>query len=118
MRSIGKVLGGTVATLSPAGAAIAGPGETSWTGGYGGGPAMMWGGTAWGGFGMILGPVFMILVVVAIVAAILFVLRGAGMMGTPPGARGDRALDLLKERFARGEIDAREYEERRRLLQD
>ena len=31
--------------------------------------------------------------------------------------RRDRALDLLKERFARGEINQAEYEERRRLLQ-
>ena len=31
---------------------------------------MMWGGSQWGGFGMILGPIFMILIVVGIVAGI------------------------------------------------
>ncbi len=84
------------------------------------GPYMMdWNG--WG-YGMFLGPLFMILVVVAIVAAIVFVLRplsGApsrGQPASPPSA--NRALDILKERYARGEIDKNEFEERRRSLDD
>lgn len=36
--------------------------------------------------------------------------------GEPPGARTDSAEELLRGRFARGEIDAEEYEERRRIL--
>jgi len=35
---------------------------------------------------------------------------------TAPRPEGNRALDILDERFARGELDQREYEERRRLL--
>jgi uncharacterized membrane protein len=31
--------------------------------------------------------------------------------------RSGHAIDLLKERFARGEINQAEYEERRRLLE-
>jgi uncharacterized membrane protein len=31
--------------------------------------------------------------------------------------RGHHALELLKERFARGEINQAEYEERKRLLE-
>jgi uncharacterized membrane protein len=31
--------------------------------------------------------------------------------------RGGYALDILKERFARGEISETEYEQRRRLLE-
>ena len=31
--------------------------------------------------------------------------------------RDDNALQILKERFARGEIDKAEYEERRRMLE-
>jgi putative membrane protein len=45
---------------------------------------------------------------------IVMISLGGGMM---LGHRRDRALDLLKERFARGEINQAEYEERRRLLQ-
>ena len=49
-------------------------------------------------------------------AMMLFVMRG--MMGGHRGRSGDRfALNLLKERFARGEITQTEYEERRRLLE-
>ena len=74
------------------------------------------------GHGMFLGPLFMILVVVAIVAAVVFVLRplsGAPSRGqptSPPSA--NRALDIFKERYARGEIDKNEFEERRRSLGD
>jgi putative membrane protein len=80
------------------------------------GPNMMWGG---GWYGMFLGPLFMILVLVAVIAGVALVARwfglpyGAQPPRTPPGRT---PLDILKERFARGEIDKDEYEERRRVL--
>lgn len=81
---------------------------------------MMWGGSQWGGFGMFLGPTFMILIVVGIIAAIIYLVRAFG--GPGPGARGnpahDRAMALLKERYARGEIDSKEFEERKKLMAD
>ena len=82
------------------------------------GPGMMWGGGPWGGFGMVLGPVFMIVVLVAAVAATVYLVRALGRGGGSRGPAGDdaSALSILKERFARGEIDAKEFEERRRLL--
>jgi putative membrane protein len=77
------------------------------------GPGMMWGGGwAW----MFLGPLMMILFVAAIVVLVVVALRwlhGGGL--GPPGAR-QTPLDILKERFARGEIDRAEFEERRRAL--
>jgi putative membrane protein len=80
------------------------------------GPHMMgWGG---GWYGMFFGPLVMILVLVLVVGAVVLVLRwgGAGWHGAAPPPR--TALDILKERFARGEIDKGEFEERRKLLGD
>lgn len=78
---------------------------------------MMWGGNQWGGFGMVLGPIFMILIVIGIIAGIIYLLRLFGAVG--PGGNHlvhDRALMLLKERYAKGEIDSGEFAERKKLL--
>ena len=59
---------------------------------------------------------------VAIIAAIVYVVRRAGRgqpLTTVGGAQGvpdDAALATLRDRFARGEIDRTEYEDRRRTL--
>lgn len=36
--------------------------------------------------------------------------------GEPPAGGEDSAVEILRQRFARGEISAEEYEERRRIL--
>jgi len=81
---------------------------------------MMWGGSQWGGFGMVLGPIFMILIVVGIVAGIIYLLRlfGAAGPGGSSQTAHDRSLALLKERYAKGEIDSEEFAERKKLLAD
>ena len=83
---------------------------------YAYGPHMM----AWGGwYGLILGPLFMALVLAAVVAfAAIFVRWLGGPWGTPPPHHGTgrTALDILKERYARGEIDKDEFDERRRVI--
>ncbi|MFD1196628.1 SHOCT domain-containing protein [Seohaeicola saemankumensis] len=81
---------------------------------------MMWGGSQWGGFGMVLGPIFMILIVVGIVAGIIYLLRLSGVAGPAVSSHAthDRALALLKERYAKGEIDSTEFAERKKLLAD
>ncbi len=81
---------------------------------------MMWGGSQWGGFGMVLGPIFMILIVVGIVAGLFYLLRLFGATGPSVGGHPahDRALALLKERYAKGEIDSEEFAERKKLLAD
>jgi putative membrane protein len=57
------------------------------------------------------------LLIVLIVLAIRWFLRHDGRPELGSGApREDPALALLRERFARGEIDAEEYEDRRRRL--
>jgi putative membrane protein len=84
-----------------------------------------------GGFGMmallaiLLNLAFVVFVVVVVMLGVRWLMRNTN---TPPGggpaAPGgwspakpeDNALAVLRERFARGEIDAEEFEQRRRTL--
>jgi putative membrane protein len=81
---------------------------------------MMWGG-GWGWGHAIFGWVMMILFWGGL---ILLIVLGVRWLGGNPGAQsappppGKSALDILRERFARGEIDKDEFEERKRLLSD
>jgi putative membrane protein len=71
---------------------------------------MMGGG--WSGFGL-AGTLFNVLLLVAFLAAVVwFVARilPAGGENKSPVGRVDPAEETLRERFARGEIDAGEYE--------
>ncbi|WP_158275493.1 SHOCT domain-containing protein [Maritimibacter sp. 55A14] len=76
----------------------------------------MWEG---GWHGWFLGPVMMILFLAALVALVVFLVRWLGgqdfwtLTSQPPGKT---PLDILDERFARGEIDKEEFEERRQSL--
>lgn len=83
------------------------------------GPHMM----GWdGGYSMMFfGPLFMLLFLAVLIAAVVLLVRWAGgswpALTAPPHAPPGRTpLDILKERFARGEIDKDEFEERRRVL--
>jgi putative membrane protein len=52
-----------------------------------------------------------------IVVGVVLVVRSFSQGGqAPPRSDGGHALDILAERFARGEIDQQEYEDRRRTL--
>jgi putative membrane protein len=73
----------------------------------------MWWSDYWLMPGMFFGPVLMFLFVIGCMAMMFFMMRG-GMMRTH---RRSDAMDILKERYARGEIDEAEYRERRRLLE-
>lgn len=68
----------------------------------------------WWGWGMFFGPVLMIAAIAAIVAVVVFIIRGSSGGGAPYAAK--TPLDILNERFARGEIEKEEFEEKRRLL--
>ena len=71
---------------------------------------------------MIFGPLFMILILAVVIAVAVLLVRwlGGPWQGTPAHQvpPGLTPLDILKERFARGEIDQEEYESRRRVLGD
>ena len=70
---------------------------------------MMWG---WGTGGL-MGGMWMLLFWVGVVLLIVWAVRSLST-NQPPGGR--TALDILEERFARGEIDVTELVERRREL--
>jgi putative membrane protein len=109
---MGRVLGWLAAVL---GAGISSQALADAAGDYHG---PMWHG-GWGG--MIFGPLMMILVVATIVALVVVALRWLGSTGQgaqPQAPSGTAALNILQERFARGEIDREEFEERRRVLGD
>lgn len=76
-----------------------------------------WAGHGWGwiGVGMVHMLLFWGLIILAIAALVRYL--SSTSADKVDGARGS-ALDILKERFARGEIDSQEFEERKRLLQD
>jgi putative membrane protein len=84
------------------------------------GPSHMWG-SEWGWGHMIFGSALMVLFWGGIILVIVLVVRwlgtgAGGQHAVPPP--GKTALDILKERFARGEIDKDEFEERKRLLSE
>ena len=79
----------------------------------------MWGGWGWGN--MIFGPLMMVLFMIGIIVLFVLLFRRVegGSTGVPtPFSVGNTALDILKERFARGEIDKEEFDERKHLLSD
>ena len=67
---------------------------------------------------MFLGPLSMVLYLGVLIVLIVLLVRWLSASG-PSGASvtGTKApLDILRERFARGEIDKDEFEERKRVL--
>ena len=77
-------------------------------------------------YGMFLGPLMMILFIALVVVIVVLIVRwlGGPAMGHDGAARhrpagGQRdAVDILRERFARGEIDEEEFHRRKRLLEE
>ena len=84
-------------------------------------------GWGWGGYGggiSVIGYILMMMFMVAIIAGfvllVVWLVRqtsgGVSASGTGATASGESALDILKKRYANGEIDKAEYEEKRKVL--
>ncbi|MFH2012903.1 MAG: SHOCT domain-containing protein [Pseudomonadota bacterium] len=82
--------------------------------GWGMGPGMMgWGGTGW------LGPLFMLLFWVLIIVLVVLLIRwllASGHVKTLGASQEDTALEILKKRYAKGEINKEEFEEKKKDL--
>lgn len=81
----------------------------------------MWGWGHMGAWGMVWGWLLMAMLLAGLIVLVVLLVRmpgGRDSRSIPrPSARG-RARELLDERYARGEIDSAEYDERRRRLDD
>ncbi len=79
-----------------------------------------WGGNGWGmmgGFGwMWLMPIFFILFWGLVIWGIVALVRGSSGSRGSDSPAADSALEVLKKRYARGEIDKEEYEEKKKDL--
>jgi putative membrane protein len=76
-------------------------------------PMPFWNGMWWGPGWFPLVPFALMILCMVIMGAVMM-----AMMGIGPFRRNSResALDILGERFASGEIDRSEYEEKRRAI--
>lgn len=84
------------------------------------GPGMMGGG---GWFGMVIGLLLIGLLIAGVVYLIMTAVsksqsKGSQSSQTHSESNPKTAMDILMERFARGEIDEKEFEERRRRLRE
>lgn len=96
-------------------------------GGYGMGPGMM--GQGWGGYGMgpeMMGPgygygmgpwmfVFMLIFLLLVIVGIVLLVRYLSPHAKTKPSEG--ALEILRKRYARGEIEKSEFEEKRKDLE-
>ena len=88
---------------------------------WGYGPDGMMGyGDGWGagGWMMLFGGFFWVILLMLAVMAVVWIVRGpwqhAGPHYPPRGERGSSGLDILEERYARGELDRDEFLQKKR----
>lgn len=68
------------------------------------------------GFGF-FGPIFMILFWAIVILGIIAIVRWSmGQSRSTDAGKEKTPLDILKERYAKGEIDKKEFEERKKNL--
>ncbi len=70
-------------------------------------------------YGMVFGPIMMIAVLAAIITVVVLLVRwlgGTPLLPPPHPTPEKTPLAILKERFARGEIEKQEFDEKKRIL--
>ncbi len=82
---------------------------------------MMEWGAGW--FGMVLGPLFVIFILAVAIALAILLVRWVGgpwhtVNASPNVQIGRHPIDILRERYARGEISKEEFLESRRVLNE
>lgn len=70
------------------------------------------------GWGMGFGLIFWLLVLALLVAGVVWFVRSQADVGIRSQQRRSVGLDVLEERYARGEIDREEYLQKKRDLTD
>lgn len=70
----------------------------------------------WGNGGFIWG-IFSIIIQVAVIAGVIYLVVYLVNANKNGHQRKDSAMEILKERYARGEISDEEYEEKKKRLQ-
>jgi len=88
-------------------------------GGYdrGYGPGMMGWGYGGGWFSSIIGIVFLIAVIAGVFFLIRWIITASAKQGGHESGAGDSALEILRKRYARGEINKEEFEEKKKDLE-
>ncbi len=76
----------------------------------------MMGGPGFGSLGMIFGLIFMLLFFAGIILLIVWIVRQFAPGGTSAPQSTGNALEILKERFAKGEISKEEFAEMKKEL--
>ena len=77
---------------------------------------MMWGWPmmGFGGIGMIFGFIFFVLIVIGVILLIVWFIRRTGYSITDKTS--NRSLEILKERYAKGELTKEQYENMKKEL--
>lgn len=69
------------------------------------------------GYGMgVEGFIFMFVFWILIIVGIIYLVKALGNQGRGGGISGKTPLQILQERYAKGEIDKKEYEEKKKDL--
>ncbi len=71
-----------------------------------------------GWIAVLLGFLLTLVIIAAIVFGVVYIARKTGESSDHRVRDRDRSVDILRERYARGEIDREEFEERRRALHE